>query len=112
MQGKGFQESLFTSSRKLLGYIRAEAPADKHVLIANMFEKIDFYEKRVTEAKAVKRADVQWDVTIGLHLARMEADAHGEETARAPPQLSARAIRGSEISDFASVWRRRIVSGN
>ncbi len=83
LHDKGFQESPFTTSAELLEYIRAEAPADKQALITDMFEKIVFYDNRVTEAKAVKRADGQWDVTMKLHLAKMEADGKGKETARA-----------------------------
>ncbi|MCC2958194.1 hypothetical protein LK542_21450 [Massilia sp. IC2-477] len=83
LQDKGYQESPFTTSSELLDYIRAEAPQDKHALIADLFEKIVFYDNRVTEAKAVKRSDGQWDVTMKLHLAKMEADGHGKETPRA-----------------------------
>lgn len=46
-----------------------DAPNDKCALIADLFEKIVFYDKRVTGAKAVKRADGQRDVTMKLHLA-------------------------------------------
>jgi hypothetical protein len=36
----------------------------------------------VTEAKAVKRADGQWDVTMKLHLAKLETDGKGVEMPR------------------------------
>ncbi|MES2321399.1 MAG: M1 family aminopeptidase [Pseudomonadota bacterium] len=80
---KGYQESPFTDSAELLQYIRAEAPADKQALITDLFEKIVFYDNRVTEATAKKRADGQWDVTLKLHLAKLEADGKGKESARA-----------------------------
>lgn len=83
LQDKGYQESPFTTSRELLDYIRAEAPADKHALIADLFEKIVFYDNRVLDAEAVKRPDGQWDVTMRLHLAKREADGRGKESPRA-----------------------------
>jgi ABC-2 type transport system permease protein len=82
LQDKAFQQAPFTTTKELLEYIRAEAPADKQALITDMFEKIVFYDNRVNEAKAVKRADGQWDVTMKLHLAKMEADGKGKETSR------------------------------
>lgn len=82
LQDKAFQQAPYTTSRELLEYIRAEAPADKQELITDLFEKIVFYDNRVTEAKAVKRADGQWDVTMKLHLAKLEADGKGKEHAR------------------------------
>ena len=80
---KGYQEAPFTDSAELLRYIRAEAPADKQALITDLFEKIVFYDNRVTEATAKKRADGQWDVTMKLHLAKLEADGKGKESKRA-----------------------------
>ncbi|MCU6498163.1 ABC transporter permease subunit [Rugamonas sp. A1-17] len=80
---KAYQQPPYTTSRELLSYIRAEAPQDKQALITDLFEKIVFYDNRVTEAKAHKRADGQWDVTMTLHLAKMEADGKGKETPRA-----------------------------
>jgi ABC-type transport system involved in multi-copper enzyme maturation permease subunit len=82
LQDKGFQQAPFTTSRELLTYIRAEAGADKQALITDLFEKIVFYDNRVTEASARQRPDGQWDVTMRVHLAKMEADVKGKETAR------------------------------
>lgn len=82
LQDKGYQNPPFTTSRELLDYIRAETPKEKHALLQDMFEKIVFYDNRVVEASAKKRADGQWDVTMKLHLAKMEADGKGKETPR------------------------------
>jgi ABC-2 type transport system permease protein len=79
LQDKGFQEPPFTTTKELLEYIRAEAPADKQDLITDLLEKIVFYDNRVTEATARKRSDGQWDVTFKLHLAKTEADGKGVE---------------------------------
>ena len=41
-----------------------------------------FYDNRVVEAKAKAIADGKWEVTMKLHLAKLEADGKGKETAR------------------------------
>jgi len=82
LQDKAYQAPPYTTSKELLSYIRAEASADKQDLITDLFEKIVFYDNRVLEASAKQRTDGQWDVTIKLHLAKLEADGKGRETAR------------------------------
>lgn len=82
LQDKGFQNAPYTTTKELLEYIRAEAPKDKQALITDMFEKIVFYDNRVAAASAKKRPDGQWDVTMKLHLAKMEADGKGVEKPR------------------------------
>ena len=116
LEDKGYQESPFTTSRELLDYIRAEAPADKHALIADMFEKIVFYDNRVTEATAKKRPDGQWDVTMTLHLAKMEADGKGQETARTYDEtveigVFARAKGAKEADEKVLLLEKRVLSG-
>jgi len=113
---KGYQESPFTTSSELLDYIRAEAPANKHALIADMFEKIVFYDNRVLEASAKKRTDGQWDVTMKLHLAKMQADGMGQETARAydePVEIGvfARAKGAAEADERMLLLDKRTLSG-
>jgi hypothetical protein len=117
LQDKGYQESPFTTSRELLDYIRAEAPEAKHALIADLFEKIVFYDNRVVEAKAVKRADGQWDVSMKLHLAKKEADGHGKESARVydePVEIGifARADGAKEKDERVLFLEKRVLSGD
>jgi hypothetical protein len=83
LQDKGFQQAPYTTTRELLTYIRSETPPEKQSLITDMFEKIVFYDNRVTEASAKQRPDGQWDVSMKLHLAKLEADGKGKETALA-----------------------------
>jgi hypothetical protein len=82
LQDKAYQAPPYTTSKELLGYIRAEASADKQDLITDLFEKIVFYDNRVLQASAKQRPDGQWDVTMKLHLAKLEADGKGKEAAR------------------------------
>lgn len=116
LQDKGYQESPFATSSELVDYIRAEAPAGKQALITDLFEKIVFYDNRVLEASAKKRADGQWDVTMKLHLAKMEADGRGKETARAydePVEVGvfARARGAKEADEKVLLLDKRALSG-
>jgi aminopeptidase N len=113
---KGYQESPFTTSAELLDYIRAEAPPSKHALIADLFENIVFYDNRVLEASAKKRPDGQWDVRMKLHLAKMQADGKGKESARTydePVEIGifARAKGGKEADERVLLLEKRVLSG-
>lgn len=116
LQDKGYQEAPFTDSAELLAYIRAEAPADKQALITDLFERIVFYDNRVTEAKAVKRGDGKWDVTMKLHLAKTEADGRGKEKPRAYDEaveigIFARAPGAKERDERVLLLEKRTLSG-
>ncbi|MGX4642328.1 M1 family aminopeptidase [Massilia sp. SYSU DXS3249] len=116
LEDKGYQESPFTTSSELLDTIRAEAPPAKHALIADLFEKIVFYDNRVTSASAKKRADGQWDVTMKLHLAKMEADGKGKETPRTydePVEIGifARAPGAKEADERVLLLEKRVLTG-
>jgi ABC-2 type transport system permease protein len=117
LQDKGYQEAPYTTSRELLEYLRAEAPQDKQALITDLFEKIVLYDNRVTEATAKKRADGQWDVTMKLHLAKMEADGKGQETARTydePVEIGifARAPGAREVDEQVLYLEKRVLRGS
>ena len=117
LQDKAYQQPPYTTSRELLDYIRAEAPADKQALITDLFEKIVFYDNRVTDARAVKRPDGQWDVTMKLHLAKMEADGKGKEHARVydePVEIAvfARAPGAKEADERVLFSDKRVLQGS
>jgi len=117
LQDKGFQQAPYTTSRELLDYLRAEAPQDKQALITDLFEKIVLYDNRVTDATAKKRADGRWDVTIKLHLAKMEADGKGQETARTydePVEIGifARAPGAREADEKVLYLEKRVLRGS
>jgi hypothetical protein len=117
LQDKAYQQAPYTTTKELLAYIREEAPQDKHALITDMFEKIVFYDNRVTEAKAVKRADGQWDVTMKLHLAKIEVDGKGKETPRTYDEaveiaIFSRADGAKEKDEKVLFIEKRILQGN
>lgn len=78
-----YKTAPYPTSSNLLAYIRAATPQDKQELITDMFERIVFYDNRVSEASARQRADGQWDVTMTVRLAKTQADGKGKETVRA-----------------------------
>ncbi|WP_229425584.1 M1 family aminopeptidase [Massilia sp. Se16.2.3] len=77
-----YQTASYVTSRDLLAAIRAETPADKQDLLTDLFERIVVYDNRVKAAAAVQRPDGQWDVTMQLQLAKLEADGKGKESLR------------------------------
>ena len=117
LQDKGYQQAPYTTSRELLEYLRAEAPQDKQALITDLFEKIVLYDNRVTEATAKKRPDGQWDVTMKLHLAKLEADGKGKDTPRAydePVEIGifARAPGAREADEKVLYLEKRLLRGS
>jgi aminopeptidase N len=67
LKNKAFAPPPYPTSKELLAYIRAESPADKQDLITDLFENITFYDNRVVDASASKRADGKYDVSLTLH---------------------------------------------
>nr|WP_315486320.1 M1 family aminopeptidase [uncultured Undibacterium sp.] len=117
LQDKAYQQAPYPTTKELLSYIREAAPQDKHALIADMFEKIVFYDNRVAEAKAVKRTDGQWDVTMKLHLAKIEVDGKGKETPRTYDEaveiaIFSRAPGAEEKDEKALFIEKRVLQGN
>lgn len=81
LEDKGYQQPPYTTSRELLAYIRAETPADRQQVVTDLFEKITLYDNRLLEAKARRRADGKYEVTLALHAEKRYADGGGKETA-------------------------------
>ncbi|MGX9720540.1 M1 family aminopeptidase [Stenotrophomonas acidaminiphila] len=80
LQAKAFQQPPYTTSAELLDFIRAEAGPEQQALITDLFEKISFYDNRVVDATAKRRADGRYDVTLKLHADKRYADGIGKET--------------------------------
>ena len=80
LQDKGFQQPPYTTSRELLTYLRDGTDPKFHPLIDDLFEKIVFFDNRVVSAKATKREDGKYAVTLELYSAKLEAAGKGEET--------------------------------
>ena len=80
LMAKRYQQAPYTTSKELLDAIRAEAGPQHEQLIADLFEKISFYDNRVESATAKKRADGKYEVTLTLRAAKRYADGKGAES--------------------------------
>lgn len=114
---KGYQSAPYTTTRELLTYLRAEAPAGKQELITDLFERIVFYDNRVTEATTKQRPDGKWEVTMKLHLAKLEADGKGQEAARKFDEaveiaIFSRPDGGKESDEKVLFADKRVLDGN
>ena len=50
--------------------------------MTDLIERIVFYDDRATEAKAVKRADGKYEVTLAYEARKIQVDGKGVETPR------------------------------
>ncbi|MES2128911.1 MAG: M1 family aminopeptidase [Pseudomonadota bacterium] len=95
-----YKTTPYVTSMDVLRYIRAETPADKQELLTDLFERIVFYDNRMMDAHAERRADGQWDVTMKVKLAKTEADGKGKEKDRAydePVDIAVFGLSGQEL---------------
>ena len=81
LRDKAFERPPFTTTVELLDYIRAETPPEKQRLLDELFAQIILYDNKVTMAKAVKRPDGKFDVTLDVSALKREVDGLGKETA-------------------------------
>ena len=111
-----FKGPPYPTSLDLLKLIRAETPPDKQGIVTDLFEKIVFYDNRVIEATAKPRADGRWDVTMKLHLAKLDVDGHGNETPRGYDEpieigIFARADGAKEADEKVLYLQKQTVEG-
>lgn len=109
-----YQTSPYVTSRDLLAAIRAATPPADQDLVTDLFERIVYYDDRMADARAVRRADGKWDVTMTVSLAKLQADGKGKETARAYDEPVDLAIEGEDAGGRPRVlWRgrRRLPAG-
>lgn len=70
----------FPTSHVLVDALREETPENLRYLIQDLFEDITLFGNRTLEAKATKRADGKYEVTIEVETKKFKADAKGNET--------------------------------
>jgi len=115
LRDNAFQSPPYTTTRALLDDIRAEAGPGHEALIADMFEKIAFYDNRLEAATAKKLADGKYAVTLELRAAKRYADGKGRES---PARLDdwievgvyAKAASGKEADEKALYLQRHHVT--
>ncbi|MGH8178970.1 MAG: ABC transporter permease/M1 family aminopeptidase [Steroidobacter sp.] len=80
IRDKAFQQPPYTTTLEMLDYIRAQAPAEQHALIDDLFARIIFYDNRVVETRSRKRDDGGYEVEIDYEAAKRESDGLGAES--------------------------------
>jgi ABC-2 type transport system permease protein len=70
----------YPTSYALVDALREQTPPSLQYLIKDLFEDITLFSNRTLEARAVKRADGKYDVTIYVEARKFKADAKGNET--------------------------------
>ncbi|HET9640357.1 MAG TPA: M1 family aminopeptidase [Allosphingosinicella sp.] len=75
-----FKGAPYPRSIELVEAFRREAKSpEDQALITDLFERITLYDLKVGEAKATKRADGKWDVTVPVEAKKAYADGQGNE---------------------------------
>ena len=80
IKAKAFQQPPYATSYELLDQFRAGSDPKWAPLIEDLFDKITFFDNRVTTATAKKREDGKYEVTIELHAEKKYTDGTGHET--------------------------------
>jgi hypothetical protein len=75
-----YAPSPYPTSYALVDALREQTPPNLQYLIKDLFEDITLFSNRTLEARAVKRADGKYDVTINVEARKFKADAEGKET--------------------------------
>jgi ABC-2 type transport system permease protein len=70
----------YPTSHVLVDALREETPAQYQYLLKDLFEDITLFSNRTLTAKATKRADGKYDVTVDVETHKYKADAKGLET--------------------------------
>jgi ABC-2 type transport system permease protein len=81
LEDKGFQQPPYTTSAEFLDYLRTGTDPKHRRLIEDLFEKIVFFDNRVTAVTAKKREDGKYVVALDVHAGKLEAAGKGEESA-------------------------------
>jgi hypothetical protein len=69
----------YPTSYALVDALREQTPAELQYLLKDLFEDITLFSNRTLEAKAVKRGDRKYDVTIDVESKKLKADESGNE---------------------------------
>jgi ABC-2 type transport system permease protein len=70
----------YPTSWALVDALRSETPPQYQYLLKDLFEDITLFSNRAVSAKAHKRTDGKYDVTVDLETHKYAADAKGAET--------------------------------
>ncbi len=75
-----YQQPPYPTSWALVNALKEETPPQYQYLLKDLFEDITLFSNRATSAKAKKRQDGKYDVTVTVETHKYKADAKGAET--------------------------------
>jgi aminopeptidase N len=76
----GYAQPPYPTSWALVDALREETPPQDQYLLKDLFEDITLFSDRALSAKARKRPDGKYDVTVEVETHKYKADAKGVET--------------------------------
>ncbi|AKC87709.1 ABC transporter permease/M1 family aminopeptidase [Pseudoxanthomonas suwonensis] len=80
VQEWGFKGPPYPTTRDFLDLLYARTDAEHHPFIRDLFERIVFWNHRVTTAEVRKRDDGKYAVTLKVHAEKVSTDGKGKET--------------------------------
>ncbi|GAB3506498.1 M1 family aminopeptidase [Pseudoxanthomonas daejeonensis] len=80
VQQWGFKGPPYPTTRDFLDLLYARTDAKDHAFIRDLFERIVFWDHRVTSSEVRKREDGKYVVTLKLHAEKLSTDGKGKET--------------------------------
>jgi aminopeptidase N len=75
-----FKPAPYPSTLDFLRELRAQAGPQHDQLITDLFERITLVDVKTTAARAARRADGRYDVTLDVEARKLYADGKGKET--------------------------------
>ncbi|HEX8410100.1 MAG TPA: ABC transporter permease [Thermoanaerobaculia bacterium] len=76
-----FKSAPYPRTLDFIAALRAEAKTDEdQALITDLFERITFYDLKVTQPNAVRRPDGKWDVTVPVEAKKFYVTGEAVET--------------------------------
>ncbi|WP_232207549.1 M1 family aminopeptidase [Pseudoxanthomonas sp. J35] len=80
LQQWAFKGPPYPTTRDFLDLLYARTDAQHHPFIRDLFERIVFWNHRVTTAEVRKRDDGRYAVTLKVHAEKVSTDGKGKET--------------------------------
>jgi hypothetical protein len=80
IQRYAYAQPPYPNAWVLVDALREETPPELQYLIKDLFEDITLFSNRTLEAKATRRPDGRFDVTLDLETRKFKADAKGVES--------------------------------
>ncbi|PKG84025.1 hypothetical protein CXF85_09275 [Colwellia sp. 75C3] len=118
VKNHAFKSKPYALSTDFIGYLKEAAGAEHHALIEDLFEKITFFDMKVSKSEVTTLADGRFKVTLDVDVTKYYEDAIGNKT-EVPFNLSVDiglfvkkpSSRGYGESDVIMLKKHRLNSG-